>query len=159
MKKGFTLIELLIVMGVVAILIAIVIPSFRGMQDEARMTRAQKECESLQAAVEGYYKNYNSYPANLSYLVWVTPKIVEGDILPTDPFRTMNYTYTPKGGTAYPVQTYTYAQGTDKMYGDWYMLGSAGPNRTLDTGTQYSIGTWFIAGDDIVITNANKKRI
>ena len=46
----FTLIELLIVMAVIAILIAIAIPSFRGMQDEARKTTRKRNGTS---AVEG----------------------------------------------------------------------------------------------------------
>ncbi|MFA4858719.1 MAG: prepilin-type N-terminal cleavage/methylation domain-containing protein, partial [Candidatus Margulisiibacteriota bacterium] len=41
MKKGFTLVELLIVMAVIAILIGIAIPSFRGMQQEAWKTQCE----------------------------------------------------------------------------------------------------------------------
>ena len=34
-KRGFTLIELLVVISVIAILVGIAIPRFKGMQDEA----------------------------------------------------------------------------------------------------------------------------
>ena len=62
-SKAFTLIELLIVMAVIAILIAIAIPSFRGMQTEARQTKAQGDTRVLKIAVESYYKNHtNTYP-------------------------------------------------------------------------------------------------
>lgn len=36
-KKGFTLIELIVVLAVLAIIMAIAIPSFMGIQDEARV--------------------------------------------------------------------------------------------------------------------------
>ena len=63
-RKGFTLIELLIVMAVIAILIAIAIPSFRGMQNEARKTKAQGDLRPIKIAVESYYKNNGVYPAS-----------------------------------------------------------------------------------------------
>lgn len=148
MKKGFTLIELLIVMGVIAILLGIIIPSFRGMQDEAQRARAQKECETLQVALEGYYKNTGSYPGsgsiNLTYLFNMRPPLLVR--MPADPFRTG-----PLIGTIY---YYTYATGDDTNYGIWYMIGSKGPDRSWGTGTTYGGGTWFEAGDDIVVTNA-----
>lgn len=62
-KKGFTLIELLIVLSVIAILVAIIIPSFRGMQQEGWLTKAEQELNTLQAAVESYYRhNGHVYP-------------------------------------------------------------------------------------------------
>ena len=56
-KRGFTIIELLIVMAVIAILVGIAIPSFRGMQTEGWRTRAEKDVVTLKIAVETYYKN------------------------------------------------------------------------------------------------------
>lgn len=62
-KKGFTLIELLIVMSVIAILVAIIVPSFRGMQLEGYLTKAERELNTLQAAVESFYRhNGQVYP-------------------------------------------------------------------------------------------------
>jgi prepilin-type N-terminal cleavage/methylation domain-containing protein len=51
-RKGFTLIELLIVMAVIAVLIGIAIPSFRGMQSQAKTAKAQGDMRVLKLAVE-----------------------------------------------------------------------------------------------------------
>ena len=48
LKRGFTLIEMMIVMAVVSILVAIIIPSYRGMQDEAWQVKAEKELQTIQ---------------------------------------------------------------------------------------------------------------
>ncbi|MBN1870628.1 MAG: prepilin-type N-terminal cleavage/methylation domain-containing protein [Candidatus Omnitrophica bacterium] len=92
-EKGFTLIELLVVISVIAILIGIAVPRFRGMQDEANTSKARAEARVLQTAVESYYMNQtpNAYPATVTtlcaaYLNDATPLIVN-DVL-TDPFRT-----------------------------------------------------------------------
>lgn len=53
-KKGFTLIELLIVMAIIAILIGISLPRFRGMQDEGQKSRARANLATLRTAVEAY---------------------------------------------------------------------------------------------------------
>ena len=53
-KKGFTLIELLIVMAIIAILIGISLPRFRGMQDEGAKSKARSNLATLRTAVEAY---------------------------------------------------------------------------------------------------------
>lgn len=92
MKKGFTLIELLIVIMVIAILIGIALPRFRGMQDEGNIAKAKGELRTLQTAVESYYiHNSNAYPAALSSLTSQTPQIVSA--IPADPFSTSGASY------------------------------------------------------------------
>lgn len=117
-SKGFTLIELLIVMAVIAILIAIAIPSFRGMQDEARKTKAQGDVRVIKIAVESYYKNHNNvYPAVASYqttLQSASPRILEATL--NDPFV---------AGGATP---YVYAlSGTGPSDSSYYIVYSVGP--------------------------------
>jgi len=98
MKKGFTLIELLIVMAVIAILIGIAIPSFRGMQQEANKTKVQGDLRTLKVAIESYYKNHGIYPEIANYqttLLTTVPKMLEGPL--SDPFATATdtpYVYT-----------------------------------------------------------------
>lgn len=53
-KKGFTLIELLIVMAILAILIGVSLPRFRGMQDEGVKSKARSGLATLRTAVEAY---------------------------------------------------------------------------------------------------------
>jgi prepilin-type N-terminal cleavage/methylation domain-containing protein len=124
-SKGFTLIELLIVMAVIAILIAIAIPSFRGMQSEARKTKAQGDVRVLKTAVESYYKNHqNLYPLATTsgdtdwedVLTGATPRVLEAILY--DPFgsdATVQYTY--KTDTA------------DTATAQYYVIYSVGPAR------------------------------
>ncbi len=88
MKKGFTLVELLIVIAVIAILIGIALPRFRGMQEEGNIARAKGELRTLQTAVESYYiHNSSVYPADdmLSNITDSTPRIVNS--VPDDVFN------------------------------------------------------------------------
>jgi prepilin-type N-terminal cleavage/methylation domain-containing protein len=117
-SKGFTLIELLIVMAVIAILIAIAIPSFRGMQDEARKTKAQGDVRVLKIAIESYYKNHaNLYPAVATYqatLQAASPQILTATL--NDPFV---------AGGATP---YVYAlSNTTPANSSYYIIYSVGP--------------------------------
>ena len=65
MKKAFTLIELMIVMAVMAILIGIALPSFRGMKEEGNIAKAEGELRTLQTAVESYAIHHSdAYPAS-----------------------------------------------------------------------------------------------
>ena len=50
-KKGFTIVELLIVIAVIAILSAVLIPTFSGIVEKANKSAAQQEANAL-------YKNY-----------------------------------------------------------------------------------------------------
>jgi general secretion pathway protein G len=89
-RKGFTLIELLIVIAVMAILVGIALPRFRGMQDSGNVAKAKGELRTLQTALESYYIHSGSaYPTTLTALETASPQIV-GDTLPTDPFNSGN---------------------------------------------------------------------
>ena len=124
-KKAFTLIELLIVMAVIAILIGIAIPAFRGMQDEARKTKAQGDVRVLKIAVESWFKNHdNAYPAASvagttswqATLTGATPRILDAALY--DPFSTVSNT------TEYTYATDTALTSTAKYY-VIYSVGAA----------------------------------
>jgi prepilin-type N-terminal cleavage/methylation domain-containing protein len=53
-ESGFTLIELLVVMIILAILMAIAIPSYLGFRDRANKSAAQSNLRSLVPSVEAY---------------------------------------------------------------------------------------------------------
>ncbi|MFH1778439.1 MAG: type II secretion system protein [Candidatus Omnitrophota bacterium] len=139
--KGFTLIELLIVIMVIAILIGIALPRFRGMQDEANVTKSAAELRTLQIAVESRYihTNPHAYPAAGATwedaLLTVTPQII-GEALP-DPFN----------GT---IQ-YQYLLSANGLY---YVIFSVGPDTTADI-TAISDAGVLTGGpdDDIYVSN------
>jgi type II secretion system protein G len=142
-KQGFTLIELMVVMVVISILIGIAIPRFKGMQDQANISKAQMELRTIQAGLESYYINQNpkEYPVTTDTIVAdrlldASPKIVN-EIL-YDPFM--------------PEQEYNYYLSDDEGF---YVVFSAGPNRTHDI-TGISDTTGQLLGDqidDIFVTN------
>ncbi len=102
-SKGFTIIELLVVISVIAILVGIAIPRFKGMQDEANISKAKAELRVLQTAIESHYMNItpNAYPATsatvcASDLNNDTPLIIGEPLY--DPFRSSaEYNYILNG--------------------------------------------------------------
>lgn len=113
--EGFTLIEMMIVIVVIAILLGVLLPQFRGAQDEAAMQRARSELRTLATAIESYYiHNNNTLPTALSNLTTATPRIVT--VVPDDPFRS--------SGT-----DYSYARDTNAVY---YVVYSYGTDRAQD---------------------------
>ena len=127
-KRGFTLIELLIVIAVIAILISIALPRFKGMQTEAYITQAKSELQSLERGVESYYMhNNNAYPAALTDLLTQIPLMVNS--IPDDPFAAAGTPY------AYVMG------GTGNQY---FIVYSIGPNAN---------GSAAIALDAVAETN------
>lgn len=112
-KKGFTIIELLIVIAVIAILVGIALPRFKGMRDEGNIARAKGELRTLQTGVESYRIHTGAYPAAANFqttLVNATPQIISAAM--NDPF------------TANTPYTLVLSNGTT---GNFYAIYSVGP--------------------------------
>jgi len=62
-QSGVTLIELLIVMAIVAILIAVGVPSYKSYIDNSKINNAQADLSALALAFENQYQRVLSYPA------------------------------------------------------------------------------------------------
>jgi len=62
-QKGFTIVELLIVIVVIAILAAITIVAFNGIQTRAFNSRVQSDIKNVQKLVEAYNALNGSYPS------------------------------------------------------------------------------------------------
>jgi general secretion pathway protein G len=141
---GFTLIEMMIVIVVIAILIGVLLPNFRGTQDEAAEQRARAELRTIATALESYYiHNSNAYPSALSSLTSATPRIIS--VIPDDPFRA--------AGT-----DYAYALDTNSVY---YVVYSYGADRAQDISGINTSGqmTEASGGDctqDVFATNGTK---
>lgn len=65
--KGFTLLELLVVIGIIAILVAMGTVSYSAAQKAARDSRRRQDLLSMQNALEEYYgANQFVYPVDVS---------------------------------------------------------------------------------------------
>lgn len=60
-EGGFTLIELLVVMIIIAVLIAIAIPSYLGFKDRAERRAAQSNLREAVPTAEAYYQDNTTY--------------------------------------------------------------------------------------------------
>ena len=131
---AFTLIEMMIVVMVIAILIGVLLPNFRGTQDEANTQRARSEMRTVATALESYYiHNSNAYPSALTSLTTASPLIINR--IPADPFN---------GSTAYQYNTTS----------GYYVVWSLGIDRAAGiTGVNSSGALTGTQGDDICITN------
>jgi prepilin-type N-terminal cleavage/methylation domain-containing protein len=61
-QEAFTLIELLVVIAIIAILIGLLFPAFRAVQDQAKRTQAKNDLTQIVNAVNAYYTEYGRYP-------------------------------------------------------------------------------------------------
>ncbi len=61
-SSAFTLIELLVVIAIIAILIGLLFPAFRAVQDQAKRTQAKNDLTQIVTAVNAYYTEYGKYP-------------------------------------------------------------------------------------------------
>jgi prepilin-type N-terminal cleavage/methylation domain-containing protein len=60
---AFTLIELLVVIGIIAILVGLLFPAFKAVQNQARGTQAKNDLTQIVNAVKAFYTDYGRYPA------------------------------------------------------------------------------------------------
>ena len=138
-RKAFTLIEMLIVIMVIAILIGVLLPQFRGAQDEAAIQRAKSELRTLATALESYYiHNSNTVPSALTSLTTASPRIVSS--IPDDPFRSGS-------------NDYSFYRDSNTIY---YVVFSYGQDRAAGiTGISTAGALTGTVGDDICVTNGN----
>lgn len=61
-RAGFTLIELMVVIGIIAILVAMTVPVVGRAVDSARRGQASTEVKSIEAALLQYYNEYGRFP-------------------------------------------------------------------------------------------------
>jgi len=66
-QEAFTIIELIIVVAVLAILSAIAIPSYLGIQKRAARSEAKSNLQALSLALEGYMAENNDYGSANTY--------------------------------------------------------------------------------------------
>lgn len=65
-KKGFTIIELMIVVSIVAVLVALALPSFRDVIRKSRRADAMNAIVDIQLSQERWRINHSTYTSNLT---------------------------------------------------------------------------------------------
>jgi prepilin-type N-terminal cleavage/methylation domain-containing protein len=117
-KRGFTIIELLIVMAVIAILVGIAVPSFRGIQVQAWKSKASGDTKVLKISLESYYMKNGTFPTD-------TPETAyQAALLSESPSMIEANMYDPFGAAATSV--YKYDISDNGKYYIVYSVGSAG---------------------------------
>ncbi|MCZ6687844.1 MAG: type II secretion system protein GspG, partial [Gammaproteobacteria bacterium] len=61
-SAGFTLIEIMVVVVILGILAAIVAPNIIGRVEQARVTRAKTDIQTIEAALKMYRIDNSRYP-------------------------------------------------------------------------------------------------
>src|SRR5206468_2868498 len=61
-ERAFTLIELLVVIAIIVILVGLLFPAFKGVQNQARQTQAKNDLTQIVTAVNAFYTDYGKYP-------------------------------------------------------------------------------------------------
>ena len=61
---AFTLIELLVVIAIIGILIGLLFPAFKAVQNQARNTQAKNDLTQIVNAVNAFYTDYGKYPTS-----------------------------------------------------------------------------------------------
>lgn len=63
-RRAFTLLELLVVLGIISILLGLLLPAIRAVQNHARKSIAQGEVKTIESAWKLYYAHYHRWPTN-----------------------------------------------------------------------------------------------
>ena len=134
-QSGFTIVELLIVIVVIAILAAISIVAYNGIQQRGRDGQRKADISTIKKALEMYRLDNNTYPscvgtASSCLTTALIPKYINR--FPSDPSDTAPYNYMyaapyrKTGSTTYePTSTDNYILGikletiTSPTYGGW----------------------------------------
>jgi len=66
LHAGFTLVELMLAIAILAVLVAIAVPSYRGYSERIKVQRAETDILLLSAVIDMYERDNREYPINLA---------------------------------------------------------------------------------------------
>lgn len=134
--KGFTLVELLIVIVVIAILAAITVVAYNGIQNKANDTTVQNDLHTFANLVMQYYASNGDYPAPAGK---------------TKPPGTENF-YVSSGSYATDVHNFIYCEGPDASGAPTFTVAARSKSGTYyayyaDGGLKKYTGAWGSVAD------------
>ena len=122
-NHGFTIVELLIVIVVIAILAAITIVAFNGVQQRAKNSAKLSTVESIIKLIELYRSEYGTYPVTSTYCTTTDNKCVNWN---GDSITSNNSTLMSALGSYGNVPAASGDDTAGSWYGITYMYSSAG---------------------------------
>ncbi len=134
--RGFTLLEIIIVVVIIGLLASFVVQNLAGEVDRARLTKAQADVRTLEAALNLYKLDSFQYPTTEQGLL----ALVERPTMPPEPrnWRTGGYvTSLPKDPWGNPYQ---YLNPGRRGGFDVFSLGADG--KLGGEGEDAEIGNW-----------------
>lgn len=78
-RRGFTLIELLVVIGIIALLVSILLPTFSRARDLMRSAQTGARLQELDSGAQLYFNDHRYYPGQQAYYYG------DDGLLPTTP--------------------------------------------------------------------------
>ncbi len=112
-RRGFTLVEMIVTIGIIAVLMAMIIPAVKGIQNEARSTACMSHLRQLYASIDSY-------------------RVANKEVLPMCEFLPVATDQGPQGGLPEILKAY---QPKDAEI--WRCPADFDEEGSLSTGTSY----------------------
>ncbi len=84
-EEGFTLIELMVVVLIIAVLVAIAIPSFLGFRNRAQDRSAQADLRNTLLGEKAYWTDFGAFTTTEADLKAFEPTLIVNTTAPADP--------------------------------------------------------------------------
>ena len=68
--KGFTLIEMMMVIGIIALLTAIILPKFSNLNDKAQTQTLNAQMKAINTQIQVYHIDKGTYPTAMTVAGW-----------------------------------------------------------------------------------------
>ncbi|MGA8290489.1 MAG: type II secretion system protein [Acidobacteriaceae bacterium] len=120
-QRGFTLVELMVVMAIIAVLMAVAVPSFIAAIRSAKEAALREDLHTMRDAIEQYTEDKEAAPQSLDDLVQA------GYLksLPIDPMTHSNTTWVPNQSDTYSSLDQSQT-GIDDVHSGSDLVGSNG---------------------------------
>lgn len=134
-KSGFTIVELLIVIVVIAVLAAITIVAFTGIQDKAVTSTLQSDLSNAAKTLKLYYHENGSYPTSIDPVTYCpTPADPDHCLKPSGNVTFLNYTVNNSSNPPTFSLNARHSKGTQ-----FYVSDNSNPSGSSDTFTMGAI--------------------